>query len=63
MADSSAKPKNDWEIAQAAKLRPIVDIGRERLGIPLDQIEPYGHFKAKIGMDFVKDALANKPAG
>src|SRR5689334_15392305 len=63
MADSSAKPKNDWEIAQAAKLRPIVDIGRERLGIPLDQIEPYGHFKAKIGMDFVKDALANKPDG
>ena len=54
MADSSAKPKNDWEIAQAAKMRPIIDIARERLGIPADQIEPYGHYKAKIGMDFVE---------
>jgi formate--tetrahydrofolate ligase len=67
MAESSkpknAKPQNDWEIAQAAKLRPIVDIGRERLGIPAEQIEPYGHYKAKIGMDFVKDALANRPDG
>jgi formate--tetrahydrofolate ligase len=63
MADSSGKPKTDWEIAQAAKLRPIIDIARERLGIPAEQVEPYGHTKAKIGMDFVKDALANKPDG
>src|SRR5690348_9311808 len=63
MADSSAKPKTDWEIAQAAKLRPIIDIARDRLGIPAEQVEPYGHHKAKIGMDFVKDALANKPDG
>ena len=63
MADSSAKPKTDWEIAQAAKLRPIIDIARDRLGIPAEQVEPYGHYKAKIGMDFVKDALANKPDG
>ncbi|HLI20060.1 MAG TPA: formate--tetrahydrofolate ligase [Stellaceae bacterium] len=60
MAD---KPKTDWEIAQAATMKPIVDIGRERLGIPAGELEPYGHFKAKIGMDFVKDALANKPDG
>ncbi len=63
MADSSGKPKTDWEIAQAAKLRPIIDIARERLGIPAEQVEPYGHHKAKIGMDFVKDALADKPDG
>src|SRR6478609_6908061 len=63
MADSSAKPKTDWEIAQAATLRPIIDVARDRLGIPADQVEPYGHYKAKIGMDFVKDALANKPDG
>src|SRR5689334_15001468 len=63
VADNSAKPKTDWEIAQAAKLRPIIDIARDRLGIPAEQVEPYGHHKAKIGMDFVKDALANKPDG
>ena len=60
MAD---KPKTDWEIAQAAKMRPILDIGRERLGIPAEQLEPYGHYKAKVGMDFVEDAFANKPDG
>ena len=60
MAD---KPTNDWEIAQAAKMRPILDVAREKLGIPAEQLEPYGHYKAKVGMDFVKDALANKPDG
>src|ERR1700684_1068450 len=63
MADNSAKPTNDWEIAQAASMRPIVDIARERLGIPAEQLEPYGHYKAKIGMDFAKDALTNRPDG
>src|SRR5581483_3094037 len=63
MADNAAKPKTDWEIAQAATMRPIIDIARDRLGIPADQVEPYGHYKAKIGMDFVEDALANKPDG
>ena len=57
MADNAAKPKNDWEIAQAATMRPIVDVARERLGIPADQFEPYGHYKAKIGMDFVERAF------
>ena len=37
---ANAKPANDWEIAQAAKLRPIVDLAKDRLGIPLDQVEP-----------------------
>jgi formate--tetrahydrofolate ligase len=63
MADSSAKPTNDWEIAQAATMRPIVDVARERLGIPADQLEPYGHHKAKIGMAFVQKALAERPDG
>ena len=60
MAD---KPANDWEIAQAATMKPIVDVARERLGIPATQLEPYGHYKAKIGMDFVKELLANRPDG
>src|SRR5581483_581481 len=63
MADNAAKPKTDWEIAQAATMKPIVEIARERLGIPATEVEPYGHYKAKIGMHFVEDALANKPDG
>ena len=54
---------SDWDIANAATLKPIVEIGRDRLGIPADSIEPYGHTKAKISMDFVQDALATRPDG
>ena len=62
-ASQHQNPKSDIEIAQSAKKRPILDIAREKLGITADHLEPYGHYKAKIGMDFVKDALANKPDG
>src|SRR5579862_3550681 len=63
MADSTAKPKNDWEIAQAATLRPIVELARDRLAIPAGSIEPFGHYKAKISMDFVERAFADRPDG
>jgi len=55
-------PKSDIEISQAAKKRPILDIARERLGIAPEDLEPYGHYKAKLSMDFVK-SLQNKPNG
>ena len=54
---------SDWDIANAATLKPVVEIGRDRLGIPAASIEPYGHTKAKISMDFVQDALATRRDG
>ena len=51
----------DLEIARAATLRPITEIA-ERAGIPLDALEPHGRYKAKIGMDFVRDQEA-RPEG
>ena len=57
-----AQPKSDIEISQAAKKRPILDIARERLGIAPQDLEPYGHYKAKLSMDFVK-SLQGKPNG
>jgi formate--tetrahydrofolate ligase len=56
------QPKSDIEISQAAKKRPILDIARERLGIAPEHLEPYGHYKAKVSMDFVK-SLKNRPNG
>ncbi len=44
--------KSDIEIAQAATLKPIQDIAA-RLGIPADDLIPYGHDKAKISADFI----------
>ena len=53
--------KTDIEIAQAAKLEKISTIAK-KIDIPEDSLEPYGHYKAKISMDFVK-SLENKPDG
>ncbi len=55
-------PKSDIEISQAATKRPILDIARERLGITPENLEPYGHYKAKLSMDFVK-SLQGRPNG
>src|SRR5499427_1227902 len=56
------KPRTDIEISQAAKKRPILDIARERLGIAPENLEPYGHYKAKVSMDFVK-SIQDRPNG
>ncbi len=46
-------PGSDIEIAQAAKLQPILQLGQERLGIPAHALEPYGHYKAKIDLSWL----------
>jgi formate--tetrahydrofolate ligase len=61
-ASQHANPKSDIEIAQAAKMRPILDLAREKLGIAPENLEPYGHYKAKVSMDFIK-SLSGRPNG
>src|SRR5271157_2942624 len=61
-ASQHQSPKSDIEISQAAKKRLILDIARERLGIAPENLEPYGHYKAKVSMDYVK-SLQDKPNG
>lgn len=46
--------KKDIEIAQEAKIKPIVEIA-EILGIPGNELEPYGKYKAKIPLSFIND--------
>lgn len=41
---------SDIEIAQAATLKPVLQLAQERLGIPSEALEPYGHYKAKIDL-------------
>jgi len=50
------------DIAQKASMQPIVRIARERLGIPEESLEPYGRFKAKVSLDYVRQ-LADRPDG
>ena len=50
--------KDDLTIARGAKLRKVIELAKERLGIDADDLEPYGHYKAKLSsalMDKVKD--------
>ena len=61
-ASQHQKPLSDIDIAQAAKMRPIMDIGREKLGIAPENLNPYGHYKAKVSMDYIK-SLKDKKNG
>jgi formate--tetrahydrofolate ligase len=45
--------KTDIEIAREANKLPIKDIG-EKIGISEEHLVPYGHDKAKISADFIK---------
>ena len=56
------KPKSDIEISQAATMRRVIEIAKERLGIPQEYVLPYGHYKAKISLDYI-DTLKKKPDG
>jgi formate--tetrahydrofolate ligase len=47
------QPLTDIEISQAATLKPITDVARERLGIPVEKIQPYGLTKAKLSLDYI----------
>jgi formate--tetrahydrofolate ligase len=61
-ASQHQNPKSDIEISQAAAKLPIIDIAREKLGIAPENLEPYGHYKAKVSMDYIK-TLKSKPNG
>src|SRR6202163_1240877 len=61
-ASQHQNPKSDIEISQAAKMTPIMEIGKKKLGIAAENLDPYGHYKAKISMDYIK-SLKSKPNG
>ncbi len=54
-------PLSDIEIAQDAKMQRVTRIA-EKLGIPENHLVPYGHYKAKIALEYV-DSLANRKDG
>jgi formate--tetrahydrofolate ligase len=53
--------RTDIEINHSATLKPISEIAA-RLGIPAASVENYGHYKAKVALDFI-DSLKDKPDG
>jgi formate--tetrahydrofolate ligase len=52
---------SDIEIAQKATMQRVTKIA-EKLGIPDEHLVPYGHYKAKVSLEFV-DSLKSKKDG
>jgi len=52
---------SDLEIAQKAKMRPIIEIARE-LGLQDDELELYGTYKAKVSLRIL-DRVKDRPNG
>ena len=51
---------SDIEIAQAAKLKRIAEVAKNKLGIADEHLEPFGHYKAKVSLEYL-DSLPNRP--
>ena len=54
--------KSDLEIASAADLKPIAELAQSRLNIPPEELEPYGHYKAKLPLSLL-DKMKDKANG
>src|SRR3989442_181248 len=61
-ASQHTSPKTDIQIAQEASKRPILELAKEKLGIAPENLDPYGHYKAKVSIDYIK-SLQSKPNG
>src|SRR6267378_4287691 len=53
---------SDIEIAQQGKLKRIAEVAQEALGISAEHLQPYGHYKAKVSLDYL-DTIQSRPDG
>ena len=53
---------SDIEIAQKAAMQPVIDLAGDQYGIAPQHLVPYGHYKAKLSLDYI-DSLRDKPDG
>jgi formate--tetrahydrofolate ligase len=60
MHDQHQNPKTDIQIAQEAKMEPIAHVAHRKLGINLSDLLLYGHYKAKVSLDYL-NTLERRP--
>jgi formate--tetrahydrofolate ligase len=53
---------SDIEIAQKAQMKRIVDLAKDQYDIDSEHLEPYGHFKAKLSLNYI-DSLKDREDG
>ena len=51
---------SDIEIAQKANKKRIIEVAEEQYGVTSEHLEPYGHYKAKLSLDYI-DSLKDRP--
>ncbi|PPD05369.1 MAG: formate--tetrahydrofolate ligase [Methylobacter sp.] len=44
---------SDIEIAQHASMKPIINLAKEKFGIEAEHLDPIGHYKAKLSLEYV----------
>ena len=54
--------KSDIEIARAAEIMPVAELAQKRLGIASADLDPVGHYKAKMSTRLL-DSLGGRPDG
>jgi formate--tetrahydrofolate ligase len=62
LAQQHLRPRSDIDIAQAAAMRPIGQVAREKLDIPEAALYAYGPHKAKLSLDYIR-SLDQRPDG
>ncbi|MGB4499266.1 MAG: formate--tetrahydrofolate ligase [Methylococcaceae bacterium] len=53
---------SDIEIAQRATMKPIIELAGQNYGIAPEHLDPIGHYKAKLSLEYV-NSLADKTDG
>ncbi len=53
---------SDIEIAQQANMKPIIGLVKEQYGIDAEHLDPYGHYKAKMSLEYL-GSLSDKEDG
>jgi len=53
---------SDIEIAQHATMRPIIELAKEQYGIEAGHLDPFGHYKAKISLEYINSLTGQMTA-
>ena len=50
----------DIEIAQQAEMKPIIGLVKEQYGVGAEHLDPYGHYKAKLSLEYINSLSENR---
>ena len=54
---------SDIEIAQQATMHPIIALAKEQYGIDAEHLDPFGHYKAKISLEYINSLTDQERSG